>query len=117
MHYIEKEITPREVQMFWTFMRLIVHTTLNVNSHQVALEYSHELGHKSLQVEDMLASDVDPMLVESGPFDHLCLECIIDAFNKTESQQLSRSSALREAIGNIQLSGLPSRSLLPECNG
>jgi hypothetical protein len=68
-------------------------------------------------MEDMLASDVDSVLVESGPFDHVCLECIIDPFDKTESQQLARSSARREAIGDIQILGLPLKSLLLGCSG
>jgi hypothetical protein len=63
----------------------------HLDAHQIALQDPHELGHESLEVEDVLGADVDAVFVEGRPLDHLGAELVVDALDQTERQELSTS--------------------------
>lgn len=54
----------------------------------VSLVDRHVLGHERFEVENLLAAQVQSMLVESGPLEHLCLQAAVQNRQELSRQRL-----------------------------
>lgn len=73
---------------------------MNSLLNDVRLVDGHELGREGLEVEDLLATHVQAVLVERGPLEHLGPQAAVQVLHQLSRQRLRKNIQTQSAYTN-----------------